>query len=190
MPEDASGSETNPDIAELKSAYRQFHELYFPRLLRYLLVVSRGREEVARDALQNTFVRVVRHVRCFPREEILWNWLTVLARSALVDEDRKQSRYRSLLDRFFRTGDALPAQVAPAADAELFLSLQQNLARLEPLERALVERKYFAGDSVRDIAETTGASENAIESRLVRIRRQLRQNILAQLNSDETDPRS
>jgi len=198
MPEDAPAADTPPDIAELTSrmargdeaAYRQFHALYFPRLLRYLLVVSRGREEVAKDALQNTLVRIVRHIRCFPREEIFWSWLTVLARSALVDEDRKQNRYRALLDRFLRKGDALPSPADPATDVDLFLSLQQNLVMLGPEDRVLLERKYFTRESVREIAETTGASEKAIESRLVRIRRQLRKSILTQLNDDETDSRS
>ena len=36
-------------------AYRNFHEIYFDRLLRYLLVVANGNEEAAREALQLTF---------------------------------------------------------------------------------------------------------------------------------------
>jgi hypothetical protein len=50
-----------------EAAYRMFYELYFQRLLRYLLVVSGGREEAAREALQLTLLRVVRHVHCCQR---------------------------------------------------------------------------------------------------------------------------
>ncbi len=48
-----------------ETAYRIFYDAYFDRLLRYLLVVTGGNEEVAREALQLALVRVVRHVKCF-----------------------------------------------------------------------------------------------------------------------------
>src|SRR5688572_15684288 len=65
-----------------EDAFRQFHAAYFDRLVRYLIVVTHGDEEAARDALQETFMRVVRHARRFDSEEAFWSWLTVLARSA------------------------------------------------------------------------------------------------------------
>src|SRR6266540_2080795 len=94
-----------------EAAYRTFYELYFHRLLRCLLVLTGGREDAAREALQLTLVRVVRHIRRFESEEIIWSWLTVLARSSLVDEERKRKRYFGLLDRFIvwtRPADAAP----------------------------------------------------------------------------------
>jgi RNA polymerase sigma-70 factor (ECF subfamily) len=191
MPDDASAPPH--DVAALtarmargdEAAYREFHEIYFPRLLRYLLVVSGGREEAAREALQATLLRVVRYIRRFEREDVLWSWLTVLARSALVDEERRQFRYRSLLDRFFRRAEPAPSLAGDEADGELFSLLQENLAALSADDRALLERKYFAREPVKLIAGATGVTEKSVESRLVRIRRQLRQNMLAQLN-DET----
>jgi len=73
-----------------EAAYRQFYDAYFDRLLRYLLVVTGGNEEAAREALQLALVRVVRHVKTFETEEKFWSWLTVLARSAFADESRKR----------------------------------------------------------------------------------------------------
>jgi len=63
--------------------------------------------------------------------------------------------------------------------------LEQNLDTLSWDERELVNRKYFARESVKEIAADTGATEKAIESQLVRVRRKLKQCILAQLK-DET----
>ena len=85
-----------------EAGYRMFYELYFHRLFRYLLVVTSGREEAAREALQLALLRVVRHIRKFDSEEAVWSWLTVLARSAVVDEQRKRGRYLSFLDRWFQ----------------------------------------------------------------------------------------
>ncbi|MEO7299756.1 MAG: sigma factor [Verrucomicrobiota bacterium] len=73
-----------------EAAYREFYELYFNRLLRYLLVLT-GNEETAREALQLTLLRVARHAKKFESEAALWSWLTVLARSSVIDESRKAS---------------------------------------------------------------------------------------------------
>ncbi len=166
-----------------EAAYRMFHELYFHRLLRYLLVVTGGREEAAREALQLALLRVVRHVRRFASEEAFWSWLTVLARSAVVDEERKRRRFLALLDRFFQRGQA-EAGMDPDADARLQELLESNLEALPPDERELIQRKYFARESVKEIAADLDATEKAIESQLVRIRRKLKAGITAQLNDE------
>jgi len=167
-----------------EDAYRMFHELYFHRLLRYLLVVTGGREDAAREALQVALLRVVRHIRKFDAEANFWSWLTVLARSAVVDEERRRHRYLAFLDRFFQW-EKVEAAAGPDADARLQELLAANLDVLPWDERELVNRKYFARESVKEIAADTGATEKAIESQLVRIRRKLKQCILAQLK-DET----
>jgi len=167
-----------------EDAYRMFHELYFQRLLRYLLVVTRAREDAAREALQLALLRVVRHIRKFDSEATFWSWLTVLARSAFVDEERKRHRYLVFLDRFFQR-EEVEAVAASDADERLNELLAANLDALSWNERELIQRKYFARESVKEIAADTGATEKAIESQLVRIRRKLKQCILAQLK-DET----
>src|SRR5690349_4682939 len=73
-----------PDVAWLTSqmargdenAYRRFYEMYFNRLLGYLLVLTRD-EEVAREALQMTLLRVARYAKKFDSEQVFWSWLTV-----------------------------------------------------------------------------------------------------------------
>src|SRR5262249_756562 len=75
-----------------EEAYREFYGLYFDRLLRYLIVLTRN-EDKAREALQLTLVRVARHAKRFTSEVAFWSWLTVLARSSVVDEGRKAGRY-------------------------------------------------------------------------------------------------
>jgi RNA polymerase sigma-70 factor (ECF subfamily) len=166
-------------------AYRTFYDAYFNRLSRYLLVVTAGDEDAAREALQATLVRVVRHIKVFPDDAVFWSWLTVLARSALSDQTRKRRRYLAFLDRF--TQHARVEQTVPddsQADGRLLASLECGVAALLPDERDLVERKYFARQSVREIAGELQTSEKAIESRLGRIRRKLKETVLDGL-SDE-----
>jgi len=165
-----------------ESAYRTFYEAYFQRLFHYLLVVTAGDEDAAREALQATLMRVVRHIKPFTDESVFWNWLTVLARSAITDQTRKRRRYLAFLDRF--TSHARAQQsVSEDTDAEAQLStlLDRALEGLPEEERALMEQKYFARESVRDIAARLQTSEKAVESRLVRVRHKLKQAVLDEL---------
>lgn len=168
-----------------EAAYRAFYDAYFDRLSRYLLVVTGGNEDAAHEALQAALVRVVRHIKVFPNDAVFWNWLTVLARSALSDQSRKRRRYLAFLDRFTQHARGEhAAQEDGQSDAKLLALLDRGVAALASDERLLVERKYFARWSVREIAEELQTSEKAVESRLVRIRRKIKDTMLAGLNHE------
>jgi RNA polymerase sigma-70 factor (ECF subfamily) len=168
-----------------EAAYRQFYDGYFDRLLRYLLVVTGGNEEAAREALQLALVRVVRHVKAFESEERFWSWLTVLARSALADESRKRRRYFAFLDKFTRYQETGPSAMDNGeADEQLRALLESKLTALPEDERQLVEQKYILRQSVREIADGQQTTEKAVESRLSRVRRKLKDAVLAELNNE------
>jgi RNA polymerase sigma-70 factor (ECF subfamily) len=171
-----------------EAAYRTFYDGYFNRLLRYLLVLTAGRQEAAQEALQLTLLRVVRHMKPFASEDVLWSWLTVLARSSVIDETRKRSRYLALLDRFLQGRQIETAASDHDADERLGALLETTLAGMPEDERRLIERKYFDGESVETMAAALNATEKAVESRLVRIRRKLREAILTQLKDEGPTP--
>ena len=174
-------------VAGDEAAYRIFNAAYFDRLLRYLLVVTRGDEEAAREALQETFRRVVRHIRVFSNETIFWSWLTVLARSSRSDERRKRRRYLAFLDRFTR--HAVIHQAAEKDDRSRSLDaiLEQNLNRLPADERELLELKYFEHCPVQAISLRLKTTEKAVESRLMRIRQKLKHSVLKDLKNEAHD---
>lgn len=167
-------------------AYHIFFEAYFNRLWRYLLVAAAGNEDAARESLQATLIRVARHIKPFRDETVFWSWLTVLARSAYKDETRKRRRYFSFLDRFTMHVTVVLENPAVAdADEKLLAMLSSQMALLPPDEQKLIEEKYFAHRSVRELAEELQITEKAVESRLSRIRSKLKAAALAKLN-DET----
>jgi RNA polymerase sigma-70 factor (ECF subfamily) len=191
----AARAASSTDVASLtarmthgdESAYRAFYDGYFVRLFHYLLVVTAGDEETAREALQAALVRVVRHIRVFSDEAGFWSWLTVLARSALSDQNRRKRRYLAFLDRF--TLHSRTFQVAsedPPADATLVSLLERGLRELPIEEQRVLEAKYFERRSVRQIAEDLKLSEKAVESRLGRIRHKLKSAILEGLKHERT----
>jgi RNA polymerase sigma-70 factor (ECF subfamily) len=166
-------------------AYRTFYHEYFDRLSRYLLVVAAGNEEAMREALQATLLRVVRHIKTFSSEDAFWSWLTVLARSAYTDEVRKRRRYVSLLDRFTRHAEIeRGGRNDDHADDRLRILLVRQVAGLPADEQKLVEQKYFARRTVRDIAGESQTTEKAVESKLSRIRRKLKDALLTELKHE------
>jgi RNA polymerase sigma-70 factor (ECF subfamily) len=192
QPAEVNRRETG-DVAELtrrmkagdEEAYRTFYGAYYDRLWRYSLVVAAGDEEAAREALQSALVRVVRHIKIFSDEEVFWSWLTVLTRTALSDHNRKRRRYLAFLDRFslherFTQGE----QENPDADARLLSLLESNLETLVAEDKQLVEWKYLEQRSVREIAAGLESSEKAVESRLGRVRRKLKEALLKSLKNE------
>jgi len=171
--------------ADDEAAYRTFYQAYYERQWRYLLVVTSGDEDATADALQAALVRLVRHIKVFPSEAVFWSWLTVLARTALSDQRRKARRYLAFLDRFWRQARLARAPSEPAdTDGCLLGFLDSELAVLPADERLLLEWKYFEHRSVRAIAEELQTSEKAVESRLVRVRRKLKQALLDDLKHE------
>jgi len=170
-----------------EAAFHEFYKLYFNRLLRYLFVVAGGQEEIAREALQLTFVRVARHVRQFDSESAFWNWLAMLARNCVADEMRKRNRYQSLLARFFQQRPAGADLNSIDADARFSELVQDGLAGLPADERALLERKYLDGEAVRELADEWQMTEKAMESLLLRVRRKLKNAVLDQLQNEKND---
>jgi RNA polymerase sigma-70 factor (ECF subfamily) len=176
---------TNRMVKGDEMAYRVFYDEYYDRLRRYLLVVTSGNEEVAREALQSTLLRVVKHIRKFSEENEFWCWLAVLAKTALFDQTRKRKRYWSFLERFTRHSQiAQAAELAADADSHLLVMLEENLAMLPVDEKRLIESKYLEGVSVRKIAEEFQTTEKTIESRLTRIRRKLKASLLEGLKHE------
>lgn len=164
------------------AAFNAFHAAYAPRLFRYALVLMRGDEHHAAEVLQDTLIRVARHVRRFDDESILWDWLARLTRSAAADHGRKRGRYRRILDFFF---EAQPAGIEPPEDDQFQGALDAALEQMPADDAALLRAKYHAQTSQRELARQHGISEDAIESRLRRAREALRQRAFQILRQHE-----
>jgi RNA polymerase sigma-70 factor, ECF subfamily len=165
---------TSRMMAGEQEAFSVFHELYCDRLFRYLLVLCKGEEALARDLLQITMLKVVRAIRVFEGEEQFWNWLATVARHSFLDHIRKRRRGPEFdfISRDEATNVAAPQ--SPDADASLLSALEHGLAELPAEERALVESFYFQSATYRSLAAEQEISEKAIESRLARTRQKLR----------------
>ena len=164
------------------AVWLEFHRTYGPAIFRQLLALTPGDHDLAKEALQCTYLRVAKHVRPCESEAMFKAWLRTVARSALLDCWRRR---RSFTDLLFRRQQEPPELSDPAGDDRLMEELDAALARLDPTERALLESKYLSDLQVRTLAEQLAVTPKAIESRLTRARESLRRELLAALQRDE-----
>ena len=105
-----------------------------------------------------------------------------------MDGGRRRQRYWAAL-KSYTLGWLQPSQPSPQAngsDSSLLDLLDHRLATLDPADRLLIQAKYLDGTSVRELARQASTTEKAIESRLLRLRRQLRESILNDLRHEES----
>ncbi|MGI9243007.1 MAG: RNA polymerase sigma factor [Verrucomicrobiales bacterium] len=162
-----------------EAAWTEFHERYFYRMLGYLLALHGGDEMQARESIQKTYLRVVRHVRRFDVEAVFWSWLTKLVRCVVIDESRRVRRYSGLMEKLARTVELESAQ--PVEPGMVAVVLEDCLARWRADDRQIIERKYFEQWSYSDLAEELSLTPKAVESRLARLRARLKDCIVERL---------
>ena len=163
---------TRAIVAGDEAAFGEFYDLYSGRLYGFLLVLTSGQEDVAREVHQIVMVKVARKFRVIATEAELWAWLAQVARNAFVDHVRKHARRRECaLDG--AAADCEKTQPA-AAEQNLIEQLEEGLQWLDAEERSLLEAVYFDKRAHKDVADESGLTVKAIDSKLGRIRAKLR----------------
>jgi RNA polymerase sigma-70 factor, ECF subfamily len=167
------------------AAWARFHREYGPGIFRQLLAATRGDHDLASEALQQSYLRVARHVRETDSEAMFAGWLRVVARSTLQDCWRRRRSFWQMLQRSHADPSAAALFQCEAAEDHLLACLDAALSQLAERDRTLLEAKYFSGTDVRTLAEKLSISPKAAESRLTRARAELRRRLIAALARHE-----
>lgn len=167
-------------LAGNEKAFNEFYDCYCDRLFRYLLVMTRGNEPLTRELLQQVFLKVIRYLKPFESDEVLWSWLTQLCKTSYIDHLRRSRRESGA------SFENLVANVAIESaglepDKELLEALQCSLRKLDDDERKLIDLFYFEDRAQREVAVELGVTVKAIESKLGRVRQRLRKLILTSI---------
>lgn len=165
---------TNAVAAGDETAATKFFNAYCDRLFRYLLVVTRGDEELARDLLSMAMVKAVRNMRPLRSDDEIWRWMTRIAWTGFIDHCRKAKR------RILTIAEGNPV-AAVQSDSEMEVALAECMAELPAQEREIVERYYLDEKSQNELAAELKVTRKTIETRLARIRKNLRAALLKKL---------
>jgi RNA polymerase sigma-70 factor, ECF subfamily len=161
------------DEAAFVHLVRRYERPLFTFALRYLKA-----REPAREATQETFLRVVRRSREFRQNARFGTWIFSILRNLCIDELRraKHRRHASIDDDRGAPGaplvDRLPA-TGPAADPERALrsaviqrDIESALGTLPPEQLEVFLLREIAGLPFREIAVATDTPENTVKSRM------------------------
>ena len=155
-----------------EGAFMIFYQLYSARMLRYLLVVTRGDVLAANEVHQEILLRVIRHMKEMLTDEDLWRFLAVCMRSAWIDYQR--SRRRAEQRSMPIAESLLMTESEEQATNQLHELLEQSLAELPDEDRRLITAHYFDGCSQTELAERQEIPVKTLSMRLVRLRRRMR----------------
>lgn len=148
-------------------------------LMKYIIspIISDSHER--EDCLSEAAMRVWENIGQFDSSRGSWNaWLTAVTRNTALSRAEKSRRYGSRLEDMSES----IASSAPTPEEHVLLlerkaALRRALAALEPRDRLLFYRKYYYRQSTAQIASELGLTERAVEGRLYRLKKQLRNSL-------------
>lgn len=126
--------------------------------------------DAARDAVQETFVRMYRNWPDVSDLDLPAAWARRVLVNLCIDATRRATREATANRRV----DTMPGVAAPAVDAGATGDLiRRATADLPDLQRAVVALRYVDELSVAEIAEVLGVHAGTVKTSLFRARRRL-----------------
>ena len=158
--------------------FELLYESYFPRVYRFALK-RLGDHAEAEDVAQEVFFTVYRALESFQGTAPLLIWIFGITRNTVNRRFRRvRPRIESLDASDAREISAGTPPADRAVDARRMLELCEAVIEndLTPLQRRIFHLKHLRRQSIRNIAEALGKSEDAIKANLYRMRRSIAQN--------------
>jgi RNA polymerase sigma factor (sigma-70 family) len=169
--------------------YRLFAPMVFTIARRIL-----GSEAAAQDALQDSFVEVIRKAAQFRGETDIRHWIRqIVVRKCLSQLRSPWVRRRVLPDGAGSAGDLDDLEAADADSADRLVArqeLERALDRLPAMARAVVWLHHVEGYTHDEIGRLMGRSESFSKSQLARACARLREILEPEVIEDETDNES
>lgn len=129
-------------------------------------------EDEARDLVQDTLVRALKHFPQLRPDSNIRGWLMVIMVNLYRDGLKRRARSREVtLEAWHDVADEPPPPVThPTVDRQ---QVEAALGKLPADQRGLIEMKAIHGLRYRDIGERLGIPANTVGTRLRRARRAL-----------------
>lgn len=163
-----------------KDAFMEFYELYADRLFVFCRRMMKDQER-AKDALQNSFIKVFERAGQYQHSSNAGAWVFRLTRNVCIDMIRAEKEYDELDER------TIPQQEERPRDVLLQDALSSEIEALPPIYREAVLLRDVQGYSYREIAEIVDAPLSTIKFRIFKAREVLRERLRSYLaDPDDT----
>jgi RNA polymerase sigma-70 factor (ECF subfamily) len=177
MPGRAAASEPIAgSTTDSAAVFAEFH-----RRLRAFVSRRVGNAADVDDIVQETFLRIHRHVSQVREADRLAAWVFQVARSALVDHYRRTPEPTGGLDEDRdQAGERAPSEGAESATEleELSACLRPMIEALPPADREAIDLSEIKGLTQREASARAGLTLSGMKSRVQRARRRLKTMLL------------
>ena len=155
--------EQNPEY--FTTLYRRYAGKVFAKCISML-----GDEALARDAVQDIFIKVFLNLARFSEQSSFSTWLYSITYNFCIDLIRKKKKIPVLLsDDVGRIGDEAEVDIPDSVLLEMKHDrLEKVLAKLPEGDRIILLMKYMDDMSIKDIADFFQKTESAIKMQIMR----------------------
>ena len=154
-----------------ETPFSEIYHTYAPRVYRLCMGYAGGRDELARQWVQETFIKVWKHQQSFKGDAKIATWIYRIAVNVCLADLRKKPKTESL-------NRSIPDQPEPDREDEHNLqnsSIVKLYACIDQLTQSNKVLIMLELEEVpqQEIAQTTGLKHGALRTRLSRIRQAL-----------------
>ena len=169
---------TEREIIDLLTAHDEVgmneFMLHYSPLMKYIIAPIVKNEHDREECLSETAMKVWDKIGQYnPGRGSFTTWLTVLVRNTALNYCRDKRNYDEQLTDDLVSSE--PSGEEAVLKKELRDTLADALGRLNTRDRILFYRKYYYMQSTAQIAAEVGMTERAVEGRLYRIKKRLRE---------------
>ena len=129
-------------------------------------------EQDARDATQDTLVKVLRKLDRFDDNRTFSTWVMTIARNTCIDLYRK--RRRIAWEEPGDVVDLAPSPLQEASEAQRAERIQHALDQIPPMYREILVMYHFEHLKYAEIADVLDIPIGTVMNRIFRARRKLR----------------
>ncbi len=158
--------------------FEMLYHAYFPRVYRFALK-RLGDSGEAEDVTQEVFFTVFNALKSFQGNSTLLVWIFGITRNTVNRRFRRpRPRTESIDGPDARETPSKAVPTDQAVEARRILVRCEDVIEneLTPLQRRIFHLKHLRRQSIRNIAEALGKSEDAIKANLYRMRKAISEN--------------
>jgi RNA polymerase sigma-70 factor, ECF subfamily len=154
------------DSSAFEGIVARYQQVLFTVAVRML-----GDEEEARDAAQNTFIKVFENLGTYDPGRRFFSWMYRILMNECLNVRRRPS--------LVRTAAGIDEQIAKSSDADLVEvaerreAVKKAILALPDQYREVIVLRHFAALSYEEMSEAIGVPSKTVKSRLYSARQQL-----------------
>ncbi|MDQ3549669.1 MAG: sigma-70 family RNA polymerase sigma factor [Chloroflexota bacterium] len=152
-----------------RQAFSPLYERYAARVYRYARART-GSDTIAEDVLSETMLGALEALARYDgRRGSFASWLFTIATRRIIDRQRRDSRFRQLLERAWEPAGNEEDTLTTLVRADDVHRLRASLAGLPDRDRELILLRYSAELTSAEIGGVVGMTAGAVRIRLMRL---------------------